>query len=44
MVRAWRICESDLDENKWETSNDDTRQLVDLETLRKKTGVLYWQV
>jgi len=43
MVRAWKIRESDLDENKWETSNENT-QYLDLETVTKNTGVLYWKL
>ena len=43
MVRAWNIEESNLDENKWEIS-ENNRDFVDLENLKKLTGVLYWNV
>ncbi|CAL8097483.1 unnamed protein product [Orchesella dallaii] len=43
MVRAWKIKESELDENKWDKSVENISYL-DLETVRQSTGVLYWQL
>lgn len=43
MVRAWKIRESELDENKWE-SKDAVQEELDLEIVRKTTGVIYWKV
>ena len=43
MVRAWPIDESNLDENKLELSANE-REFIDLEQLKKKTGVSYWKV
>jgi len=44
MVRAWPIEDSNLDDNKLEACDPDGKALLDLEDLKKRTGVLYWKL
>jgi len=44
MVRAWPIEDSKLDDNKLEACDPNGEALLDLEDLKKRTGVLYWKL
>jgi hypothetical protein len=45
MVRAWRIDESNLDENKLEVNLDETKlQLFELDDVKRRTGITFGKV